>query len=79
MGIEYKIYFKIPENYEIGMIRDHLINPKDENGRPAFILELTENGFYFCDNCWSKQAGNAFKNVINEALMYSDSVKIENL
>jgi hypothetical protein len=77
MGIEYSIRCQLPKNYDAQTFFSRLDNPKDQNGWTAFVVSLEPYGFYFCDNCWSEQATKAFRRIVDEALLHSDTVTID--
>ena len=77
MGIEYLIRVELPAGVDPSAIISRLENPKDENGWDAFTASAVEDGYYFCDNCWSAESTTAFRALVDHALLYSDSVTVE--
>ncbi len=79
MGLEYNIRCELPNNYDAAEFISRLDNPRDEAGWVAFTVSVESYGFYFCDNCNSEAATKAFRRIIDEALIHSEKVTIEDL
>ncbi|PHS19044.1 MAG: hypothetical protein COA78_01385 [Blastopirellula sp.] len=77
MGIEYNIRCKLPEKSKAEEILSSLHNPTDENGWTAFNVSVEAEGYYFCDNGKSDASDRALRQLIDAALLYSDSVTID--
>jgi len=78
MGIEYKIRFRVPENYDSTALFKKLPSPIH---RPAMTqicnYKIEKDGFYFIDHLVHETvAAIAFKQFVNEALRLSDQVQI---
>lgn len=76
MGIEYNIRYRPTDPNEWTAFVARLDNPVS-NGWPAFKIQLTERGVYFCDNVRSESAAVALRRIIDEALKHANSVAIE--
>ena len=70
MGFEYNIEFEVPEGYDLAALLRKL--PSASDG--SYQLEMTEAGFYFCDNNKSEISSIALRKVVDEALSYSDKI-----
>lgn len=76
MGIEYNIRFVPRDTTEWAAFVARLDNPVT-NGWPAFKVELSERGLYFCDNGRSETAAVALRRIIDEVLKQQHSVILE--
>lgn len=75
MSIEYNIVYVPRSTTEWAAFVARLDNPT-ENGWPAFKVELTERGVYFCDYARSAAAAIALRRILDEALTHGDSVTV---
>lgn len=78
MGIEYKIKFSLPEDFDPSALFERLPSPI-ARGPMAEIYNyaIQPDGFYFVDHLVSQEvAAVALRLFINEALSHSQSVQI---
>jgi hypothetical protein len=78
MGFEYNIRYRPADVNAWADFVARLDNPVASDW-PAFQVELTDRGVYFCDNGRSEAAAVALRRIIDEALLHSDSVTIDEL
>jgi hypothetical protein len=76
LGIEYNIRYQPRDRVAWDRFVGRLDNPIS-NGWPAFTVELSEGGVYFCDHARSSAATVALCRIVDEALAHGDSVVIE--
>jgi len=78
MGIEYKIKFSIPRDYDPSALFNKLPSPIDRaTMTEIYNYKIDEDGFYFVDHLVDdKVASVAFRRFINEALSYGNPVEI---
>ena len=76
MGIEYNIRYQPRDRAAWDRFVERLANPLSD-GWPAFTVELSERGVYFCDHGRSEAAAVALRRIVDEALSHGDSVVIE--
>ena len=78
MGIEYKIKFAVPENYDPTSLFDGLPSPIDEDSKTEiYNYSIEADGFYFLDQLANHEVASvAFRRFIDEALRLSQSVNI---
>ena len=77
MGFEYVVRCDLPADYDLEEFVSKLDNPVDSRGWPAFNVSIQSDGFYFCDNGRSDQSAVAFRNIVDEALLRSGKVIVE--
>jgi hypothetical protein len=78
MGIEYKIRFSVPQNYDPTELFKKLPSPIH---RPSmteiYNYKIEEDGFYFIDHLVDdKVAAVAFKQFVDESLRLSEQVQL---
>ena len=78
MGIEYKIKFNVPTDYDSSALFKKLPSPIN---RPSmteiYNFRIEHDGFYFVDHLVNDQVASiAFKRFVNEALSHGGSVVI---
>jgi hypothetical protein len=78
MGVEYKIKFCVPENYDPSALFKKLPSPI---GRPSmteiYNFKIEHDGFYFVDHLVNNEVASvAFRFFVNEALSHAESVEI---
>ncbi|MDR3159497.1 MAG: hypothetical protein LBU11_10970 [Zoogloeaceae bacterium] len=77
MGVEYRIKFQKQEGFRLSDFLADIENPKDSSGWSAFTTQEIEEGLYFRDNCGSGSAAIAFRKIVDRALLYAQSVRME--
>jgi hypothetical protein len=78
MGLEYKIQFNVPENYDPTALLKRLPSPIQ---RPTmaeiYNYKIERDGFYFIDHLVNDSVASvAFRQFINEALSLSEKVEV---
>ena len=78
MGLEYKLRFSVPENYDPTSLFRRLPNPIH---RPSmteiYNYKIESDGFYFIDQLVDEAiSAVAFKHFVNEALSLSEQVQV---
>jgi hypothetical protein len=78
MGIEYKLRFSVPQNYDPAALFKKLPSPIQ---RPSmteiYNYKIEGDGFYFIDHLVNEGvAAVAFKQFVNEALKLSNQVQL---
>jgi hypothetical protein len=78
MGLEYKLRFNVPENYDPTSLFRKLPSPIH---RPSmteiYNYKIEEDGFYFIDHLVDEAvSAKAFKHFVNEALSLSEQVQL---
>jgi hypothetical protein len=76
MGVEYNIRYQPADRAAWDVFVARLENPVS-NGWPAFAVELSERGVYFCDHGRSPAAAVALRRIMDEALSHGESVVIQ--
>ena len=78
MGIEYKIRFKVPTDYNPSRLFAHLPSPIHKSeASEIYNYSIEDDGFYFVDHLVDKTiASVALRKFIDEALSCSDSIEI---
>lgn len=78
MGIEYKIKFTVPENYDPTSLFNQLPSPIDRDSTTGiYNYSIEADGFYFLDQLVNREVASvAFGRFIDEALRLSQSVNI---
>lgn len=78
MGIEYKIRFAVPSNYDPGPLFRRLPSPIDRRAmNEIYNYSVQADGFYFVDRLVNRDvAAVALRSFIDEALSVADSVEI---
>ncbi|MAT69594.1 MAG: hypothetical protein CMJ58_08725 [Planctomycetaceae bacterium] len=76
MGIEYNIRYQPRDRAAWESFVARLSNPVS-HGWPAFSIELSDDGIYFCDNGRSDEAAVALRRILDEALSHAEEVVIE--
>ena len=76
MGFEYNILYQPRDRAAWDRFVERLANPVS-GGRPAFTVELSERGVYFCDHARTEAAAVALRRILDDALSHGDSVVIE--
>lgn len=76
MGHEYNIRYMPRDLAAWHSFVERLANPVAD-GWPAFTVELTERGVYFCDHGRSSAAAVALRRIVDEALAYGEAVVVE--
>ncbi|XCN75041.1 MAG: hypothetical protein Q3M24_10010 [Candidatus Electrothrix aestuarii] len=80
MGLEYKITFEVPDDYDPSSVIKKLPSPISSNMTEIYNYSVEEDGFYFLDNLVDQiVAAYAMKLLIDESLAYSESIKIQKL
>ena len=80
MGVEYKIKWKIPENYDPFPVLRKLPSPISSEMTEIYNYSVDEDGFYLLDNLVDKfVVGYVMKMFIDEALSYSEEVIVKEL
>ena len=80
MGKEYQIEWKKPESYNASNVLRKLPSPINSQMTEIYNYSVEEYGFYFVDNLVDQTvAGYALKLFVDEALAFSESVKITEL
>ena len=78
MGLEYKLRFNVPENYDPTQLFKKLPSPIH---RPSmteiYNYKIERDGFYFVDHLVDEAiSAKAFKLFVNEALSLSEQVEL---
>jgi hypothetical protein len=78
MGIEYKLRFRVPQNYDATGLFKRLPSPIQ---RPSmaeiYNYKIEDHGFYFIDHRVNEEvAAVALKQFVDEALRLSDEVQL---
>ena len=78
MGIEYKIKFSVPQDYDSSALLNHLPSPIHRaTMTEIYNYKVEPDGFYFIDHLVDeKVASVAFKRFVDEALRYGSSIAI---
>ncbi|UTY58953.1 hypothetical protein [Massilia sp. erpn] len=78
MGIEYKIKFAVPGDFNPSALLKKLPSPIDRSSMvEIYNYALEPDGFYFIDHLVSRDVASvALRLFIDEALVYSPSVQI---
>ena len=76
MGVEYNIRYQPGDRAAWERFVKRLANPVSGEW-PAFTVELSDRGIYFCDHSQSPAAAVALRRIVDEALSHGDSVLIE--
>ena len=78
MGIEYKIKFSVPQDYDSSALLNHLPSPIHRaTMTDIYNYKVEPDGFYFIDHLVDeKVASVAFKRFVDEALRYGSSIAI---
>lgn len=78
MGIEYKIRFVVPVDYDPSALFQKLPSPIERpQMQEIYNYRIEADGFYFIDHLVNKDtAAVAFKRFVDEALAQSESVQI---
>jgi hypothetical protein len=78
MGLEYKIQFKVPENYDPTALFERLPSPiQHSTMAEIYNYRIERDGFYFIDYLVNDPvASHAFRQFINEALSLSEKVEV---
>jgi len=80
MGIEYNIRYHPHDRAAWEAFVARLENPVLPGGWPAFTVELSDEGVYFCDNCGPREpVAMALYQILDEALLKGGPVVIEEL
>lgn len=80
MGIEYKIKWKIPEDYDPSSILRKLPSPISSQMTEIYNYSVEDDGFYLLDNQVDQTvSGHAMKLFVDEALSHTEEVTIRNL
>jgi len=78
MGIEYKIKFAVPADYNPASLFQKLPSPIDRRAMAEiYSYAIEADGFYFIDNLVDRAvAAVALRSFLDEALCFSQSVEI---
>ncbi len=78
MGIEYKIRFSVPATYSDANVRKKLPPSFDEKVKAeSYSYALEPDGFYFLDTLANINTSSlAFRRLVDEALLHSESVEV---
>ena len=78
MGIEYKIRFSVPENYDPSTLFKNLPSPIERSSMTEiYNYKIEKDGFYFIDHLVNDAvAAVAFKQFVNEAMRLSEHVQL---
>lgn len=78
MGIEYKIKFAVPANYDPSALLKKLPDPIEDPSLPdIYSYTIEHDGFYFVDHLVNQAVASfALRRFIDEALMYSERIEI---
>lgn len=81
MGIEYKIKFAVPINYDSASLLRKLPSPIDRHSRiEIYNYAIEADGFYFVDNLGDRNvAAVALRSLLDEALRFSHTVELTEL
>lgn len=79
MGIEYKIGFTLPSDYNPDRLISVLPNPIHEDKlQEIYNFSVDEDGFHFVDNLIDRQVASlALRLFLDEALAHTESVQVE--
>lgn len=78
MGLEYKIQFNVPENYDPTALFKKLPSPiQRSTTTEIYNYRIERDGFYFIDHLVNDPVASvAFRQFINEALSLTDKVEV---
>ena len=77
MKIKYKIKWQIPDDYSPSAVLRKLPSPISQQMTEIYNYSVLDDGFYFLDNLVDQTvSGKAMKLLIDEALKYTDEVRI---
>lgn len=78
MGIEYKIQFSVPENYDPTSLLQNMPSPvASKETLEIYNYSIEPDGFYFIDHLVDKQvSSHALRLLIDAALSVSVSIQI---
>ena len=78
MGIEYKLQFSVPEDYDPTALFKKLPSPIERSTMTEiYNYKIERDGFYFIDHLVNEAvAAVAFKRFVNEALSLSEQVQL---
>ena len=78
MGIEYKLKFSVPENYDPTALFKKLPSPIQHSSMTEiYNYKIEKDGFYFIDHLVNDAvAAVAFKQIVNEAMRLSEHVEV---
>jgi hypothetical protein len=78
MGLEYKIRFNVPDNYDPTALLKRLPSPIQRSSTTEiYNYKIERDGFYFIDHLVNDPvASHAFRQFINEALSLSSKVEV---
>jgi hypothetical protein len=81
MGLEYKIKFTLPTDYDPGSLFRKLPSPIDRRAMAEiYNYAIEPDGFYFVDRLVDRNvAAVALRSFLDEALRLADSAEIVNL
>lgn len=81
MGIEYRIKFAVPADYEPASLFQRLPSPIDQWATAEiYNYSIEPDGFYFADHLVDRAvAAIALRSFLDEALRFSHSVEISEL
>jgi len=81
MGIEYKIKFAVPADYEPASLLQRLPSPIDRRTMAEiYNYSIEADGFYFVDHLVDRAiAAVALRSLLDEALRFSPSIEIGEL
>lgn len=81
MGIEYKIKFAVPTDYDSASLFQRLPSPIDRRAMAEiYDYSIEADGFYFVDHLIDRAvAAVALRSFLDEALRFSHSVEISEL
>jgi hypothetical protein len=81
MGIEYKIKFVVPTDYDPASLFQRLPSPIDRRAMAEiYDYSIEADGFYFVDHLVDRAvAAVALRSFLDEALRFSHSVEISEL
>jgi hypothetical protein len=77
MGYEYRITFQVPAPEDHERFLDRLRAEPSNGEGEEFTVSLEPDGFYFCDHTRSARSSCALRNLIDQALAYSEVVIVE--
>lgn len=77
MGMEYKIKWQMPKEYDPSSVLQTLPSPISREMTEIYSYSVEDNGFYFRDNLVDKVvSGYVMKLFVDEALKYNNEVTI---
>ena len=80
MGLEYKIRWSLPKDYDPSSVLQKLPSPISSEMTEIYNYSVDDDGFYFLDNLVDQHvAGYAMKLFLDEALRFSDEVHVSEL